>query len=470
VQLEPTERIETNIGKLADVLVPGYVYSTESIGMVGHLFRGLLAVDRDLNVVPSLADNFRVSADGLTYLFRIREGARWSDGAPITAEDFAWTWRQMAQEGVTTAFMLAGVEARAIDDRTLEVQLDRPRSYFPFVFASAWTFPWPKHVCERLGADWKHAPTLVSNGPFMLAERRDDHLLLRANPHWAGARGNVLEILATTTDEETALAGWCAGRYDVLHTSRPLGAIEPDTVEETYSNLGLTFLGFRVDRAPFDNLHVRRAVAHALDRERIGAGLSTIALPATRGGVIPPAMPGHSHRIGLGYDPDAARKLLADAGYPNGKGLPELRMILSRSNNPEPFVELLAEVGIRVAVTVAEGPVGPHDLGESDLWVTGWTADYPDPEGLFQGFFEGWPHYRDEETEDLLERVRASQVQPERMRLLHELDRLWVGENVSVVPLLYPRNRLLRRPWIEDAWANPLWGASLDTLVVSRDS
>jgi oligopeptide transport system substrate-binding protein len=468
VRLEPTEAISTNVGPVAPILVPGHVYSTESVGLVGHLFRGLLAVDRDLNVVPSLADNFRVSGDGLTYLFRLREGARWSDGEPVTAEDFAWTWRQMAEQNVATAFMLAGVEARAIDDRTLEVQLDRPRSYFPFVFASVWTFPWPKHVCERAGGDWKTAEPLVSNGPFMLAGRDDEHVLLRANPHWVGARGNIGEIRATLMDDESALSAWRRGGYDVLGTQWAVGDVQ-DTSQETYSNLSLMFLGFRADRPPFDNPLVRRAVAHALDRERIGTAQSVIALPATRGGMIPPAMPGHSHRIALAYDPERARELLAEAGYPGGKGLPELQIVLHRTTAAAELTAQLGAVGIRVAPAAAtRAPVGPRDLGGAHLWVTGWTADYPDPEGLFQGFFnEGWPLYRDEQIDDLLERARSSQVQGERMRLLHELDRLWVAEHAAVVPLLYSRATLLRRPWVDGTWANALWGISLDTAVVT---
>jgi ABC-type transport system substrate-binding protein/class 3 adenylate cyclase len=470
LRLEPTETISTPVALSTDVLVPGHVYSTESVGVVGHLFRGLLAVDRDLNVVPSLADNFRVSADGLQYLFRIREGARWSDGHPVTAEDFAWTWRQMGEEDVVSAFMLDGVEARAIDDRTLEVTLDRPRSYFPFVFASVWTYPWPKHVCERLGAGWKTAEPVVSNGPFMLAERGERELVLRANPHWAGARGNVGEIRIEIAGTQAALAGWAEGRYDVLGTTWPTGAsTSDDTIEETYSNLSLQFLGFGVRQPPFDHGLLRKAVAHALDRERIAASLSLVSLPATRGGLVPPAMPGHSHKIGIHHDPELARKLLAEAGHPDGRGLPKLRMILSRDMNPEPFVEQLGALGIVVDPVVSSGPVGPRQVLDYHLWATGWTADFPDPEGLFQGFFgDEWPLYRDEEVEDLLERARCSQVQSERMRLFHELDRLWVGERAAVVPLLYSRSKLLRRPWVEGAWANAQWGVALDNAVVSR--
>jgi ABC-type transport system substrate-binding protein/class 3 adenylate cyclase len=472
VQLEPTERIETALGPIADLhLVPGYVYTTESTAVVGHLFRGLLTVDQEMNVMPALAENLRVSGDGLTYLFRLREAARWSDGEPLTAEDFAWTWRQMLAENATTAFLLGGVEARALDDLTLEVRLDRPRSYFPFVLASAWAFPWPKHVCERLGADWRQPQNLVCNGPYTLAERDDEHLLLVANPHYVGPRGNVREI---HFDLKGPLPGdateWQAGRYDVLQTVCPVAEDQPQTMRETYANLGITFVGFSADREPFSNPLVRRAFAHAIDRELIVAHPPTIALPAVRGGAIPPAMPGHSHRIGPTYDVDEARRLLAEAGYPEGRGLPPLRMLLHRSSEPESFRRLFEAIGAQVELVSADGAIGPGRAATFHLWLAGWTADFPDPDGLFAGLFEGWPLYRDEQIDHLLEQTRTTQEQAERMRLFHELDRLWVGEHAAIVPVLYPRTTVLTRPWVEGVWANPHWGPFLDTAVVKPRS
>ena len=143
-RLPTTERLETASGRPGE-LSPGDVYSTEAGYFAELLFRGLLMVDAELNVVPGIADNFRVSSDGLTYLFRIKEDARWSDGEPVTAEDFAYAWRRMRERETRTAFLMEDVEtAEALDDRTLEVQLREPRSYFPYVLCSAWAFPWPQ--------------------------------------------------------------------------------------------------------------------------------------------------------------------------------------------------------------------------------------------------------------------------------------------------------------------------------------
>ncbi|HET8605859.1 MAG TPA: ABC transporter substrate-binding protein [Gaiellaceae bacterium] len=466
VRLEPTERLETAIDELEGDLVPGYVYSTESATIVGHLFRGLLALDRDLNVVPATADNFRVSADGLTYLFRLREGASWSDGEPVTAEDFAWTWARMREEGAHTAFMLGGVEAEALDDRTLEVRLDRPRSYFPWVLASVWTYPWPRHRCLELGADWKRAEHLVSNGPYMLAERDDDHLLLVANPHYAGPRGNVGEIHVAFVRLGEELDAWRAGRLDVVTTHAP--ETEPECATAVAS-LGVNYVGFRADRAPFSNELVRKAFAHALDRERLVAGSPAVA--AVRGGMVPPAMPGHSHRIALPYDLELARSLLADAGFPGGKGLPELRVLAHPRTD---FDELAAQwraLGARVEIRRADGPIFPGTLDDVHAWLAGWSADYPDPDGLFRGLFEqGFPFHRDEEIDELLEQTQQVRDQGERMELFHRLDRLLVAERAAVVPVLYPRHVTVRRPWVRELWTNPLLGPVLDAAVVSRGS
>lgn len=469
---EPTERVETLIGRLPGSVVPGYVYTSDEVAIVEHLFRGLLRVDRDLNVIPDTADNFRVSADGLTYLFRLREGARWSDGEPVTAGDFEYAWRRMREVGVRTAFLLEGAEARAVDDRTLEVTLDQPRSYFPFVLASTFAFPWPRHLCERAGEAWRSPEHLVYNGPFVPAAESAERLVLAANPYWNGPRGNIGEIdIRIAGPELDRLAEWRAGRFDVLTVYEPLDELPPDTTIATVAELGFHYLGFNAGREPFANELVRRAFAHGIDRERLAAESGTLSLAAVRGGAIPPSMPGHTHRAGPEHDPVLARKLLADAGYPDGRGLPELELTGTKWHDPEPLVAQLHELGARVRLTVQEGPVWPDEAAASHLWVTGWTADYPDPDGLFRGLIANdWPFARDEDVLELLARARSLRDQGERMHVFHELDRLWVGERAALLPLTYSRHLLLRRTWVHGLRPNPLTRAALDTAVVSRGS
>ncbi|MGH3006732.1 MAG: ABC transporter substrate-binding protein [Gaiellaceae bacterium] len=469
---EPTERVETSMHRPGEI-APDEVYSTEGGQIVEHLFRGLLLVDRELNVIPAMADNMRVSGDGLTYLFRLREGVRWSDGEPLTADDFAYAWRRMREEQSRTAFLMEDVEsAEALDDRTLEVQLREPRSYFPYILTSPWAYPWPRHRCEDLGDEWRKPENLVGNGPFTIAEWGKDSALLVANPYWVGPRGNVREIHVTFTAKgQHELEAWREGRYDVLRTPRAGGESAPDTLSEVVAELSLQYVGFRATEGLFANEHVRKAFSVALDRERLVAASGSLQRAATRGGAIPPAMPGHSHRVGLEYDVERARRLLADAGYPEGRGLPELELGVPKSSvfDASFLVEEWAKLGARVRVTRTQGH-DPPDVAGCDLWLSGWTADYPDPDGFFHGLFRSeWPFYRDEDIDEMLAEARALGDQDERLRLYHEIDRLWVAEHAGILPLSYGRAMLLRRPWVAGLWASPLSRAHLDEVVVRRE-
>ncbi|HSK15628.1 MAG TPA: ABC transporter substrate-binding protein [Gaiellaceae bacterium] len=472
-RLPPTARLET-ASALPRELAPGDIYTTEAGYFSELLFRGLLMVDAELNVVPAMADNFRVSADGLSYLFRLGEDVRWSDGEPVTAEDFAYAWRRMRELETRTSFLMEDVEtAEALDDRTLEVRLREPRSYFPYVLCSAWAFPWPRHRCEALGDDWAKPENLVGNGPFTLVEFDDEHALLRANEHWAGPRGNVGEIAFTFHSKGAEMIeAWQRGRFDLLHVHNPVPEDEPETLRDLVSELGLQYVGFRADRPPFSNELVRRAFSHAIDRELLVATSPALQLAraATRGGAIPPAMPAHSHRVGPEYDLETARALLDEAGHPGGKGLPEVEIVLPTWFQPaEPLVEMWRAIGARVQVTAAPGPVEPDAFDDASMWLTGWTADYPDPDGFFRGLLTSHgPFYRDDEILELLEQGRSAQDQGERMRAYHEVDRLWVAEHAAILPLAYPRSALLRRPWVEGLWASPLSRAHLDAVVVRK--
>jgi ABC-type transport system substrate-binding protein/class 3 adenylate cyclase len=472
-RLAPTERIETASVRFQE-LTPGEVYTTEGGHFAELLFRGLLMVDAELNVVPAMADNFRVSSDGLTYLFRIAEGARWCDGEPLTADDYAYGWRQMRELETRTAFLMEDVEtAEALDDRTLEVRLREPRSYFPYILTSPWAFPWPRHRCEELGAAWSEPENLVGNGPFMLVEWDQEHALLRANPHWHGPHGNVREIYYSFVSKGGNMADeWRKGHFDLLHVSEPLAESEPSTLMEVVPELGLQYIGFRADHPPFSNKHVRKAFTHAVDRDRLIHAHPTLARAATRGGAIPPAMPAHSHRVGPDFDLDRARALLAEAGYPDGKGLPELELVVPhRLRPPEQLVEQWKAIGARVTIRQAKGPVHEDEIEGSQLWWSGWTADYPDPDGFFRGLMrKPWPFYCDDEIMELLDHGRSLRDQGERMRVYHEVDRLWVAEHAAILPLAYPRSLLLRRPWIESLWASPLSRANLDAVVVGERS
>ena len=370
-----------------DSYAPGDTYSTESALVIEQLFRGLLRVDHDLNVVPELAQNMNVSADGLTYLFMLREDACWSDGHPLTAGDFVFAWRRLREEGHVTAFLLGDItSAEALDDWTLEVHLREPRNYFPYVLASHWAYPWPRHRDDEVGAAWRRPESLVGNGPFVLASVDESGARLTANPHWSAAAGNVGEVEITFRDRaHDALDAWSEGRYDLqLAREAPAGA--PDTIAERAPTLSTDFIGFNVRHACIADDRVRRAIAHAIDSAALVADTPGVNLAAGTGGAIPPVIPGHSDGVGLAYDPESARALLAEAGFPGGEGLPEL-LVGARAWSPTTALAAqLAAIGVRARFEVRDKRL--HVSDETHLWFAGWHADYPDPDGFYLGLLE----------------------------------------------------------------------------------
>jgi ABC-type transport system substrate-binding protein/class 3 adenylate cyclase len=450
-----------------DSYAPGDTYSSDSAIVIEQLFRGLLRIDYDLNVVPELAQNMNVSADGLTYLFMLREDARWSDGHPVTAGDFVYAWRKLREEGHVTAFLLEDIaSAEALDDWTLEVHLREPRNYFPYVLASHWAYPWPRHRADEVGAAWRRPESLVGNGPYVLSQVDEAGALLSANPHWRTASGNVGEVRIVFRDRTTEppLEEWLQGRYDLqLVRDAPIAAA--DTVSERSPTLSTTFLGFNVRNQPMADERVRRALAHAIDSAALVAGAPGVDLAAGTGGAIPPVMPGHSDGAGLPYDLDRSRALLAEAGYPGGRGLPEL-VVNARPWSPvSALAEQLAAVGVRTRFEMPGKHFGVTP--QTHAWFAAWHADYPDPDGFYLGLLElELPLYRDDETDAVLVRARASRDRDERLRLYREFERIWIGQRASLVPVSYARQLVLRRPNVQGLRLNPMGAFHLEQVVV----
>jgi ABC-type transport system substrate-binding protein/class 3 adenylate cyclase len=476
VQPAPAERLVTALLR-PNTLAPGLEYISDTSALTAHLFRGLLIVDRDLNVMPSLAENFRVSGDGLTYMFQLRAGTCWSDGEPLTAHDFVYTWERARERSTVTAFLLEDVErATALDDHTLEVVLREPRNYFPYILASTYAYPWPRHLCEAVGDDWHHQRPLVSSGPFVLSELTDESMVMVANPRWSGRRGNLREIEVSFRAHGKAVRDiWRSGEIDVLSSSF-VPEHGDDTCVESSPALGTTMIGFRPGRELFSDVRMRRAVAGALAPVAGAfAQLGLVGRPPAGGGLLPPAMPGHDHHVTPPLDIPAVRALLAEAGHPGGAGLAPVQVLISSGLEmlTEAITAALAEVGVKVEFAVSPRGARVADVA-SDLSLTSWLADYPDPDGFFRGLLTDPfdPVADEEQTRELVElmnRARASRDQDERLALYGRVDQLLVAEWVVLVPLAYARTTLLRRPWVHGLWANALTPLRFDGVMVERE-
>jgi peptide/nickel transport system substrate-binding protein/oligopeptide transport system substrate-binding protein len=237
-------------------------------------------------------------------------------------------------------------------------------------------------------------------------------------------------------------------------------------------------VGFVCAAAPFDDRLVRRAFAHALDRARFLEEGKLVGQAATEGGFLPPAMPGHTHRIGLEYDPGRARELLATAGYADAGWLPEI--VLAAPSWWPAMQENLAEqwretLGARIRTVTLDPPGSDPRLTDppATCWVHGWTADYPDPAGFLVPALTATSVHtaallRPADVLELLELFLRSRDRDERLRLVEEIERALLSEHVALVPLCYSEQVTVRRPWVTGFWTSPLWPGHVTDIEIRR--
>ncbi|MEK6588741.1 MAG: peptide ABC transporter substrate-binding protein, partial [Chloroflexota bacterium] len=468
-------------------LDPGMAGEDVSAFILGQLFEGLLEVDEAAGVVPALAQRWDVSEDGRRYTFHLREGRRWSDGSPLTAGDFEYAWKRNLALGSTSPAPLllnlivnaracaegkvpsAEVGVRAVDDLTLAVRLEQPAAFFPLLLTHSVTYPLSRRVVEGERQPWTAVENLVGNGAFRLAEWEAGQVMVfERNPFYRGlARGNVGRIEAPViADYEALLRAFDDGRLEGIS----LINMSPDAlrrVKATYRrefsitpSLSTFYLAFRADRPPFNVALVRKAFVQSIDREAFVRETASAHLQAAKGGFLPPGMPGHSASIGLVYDPEAARRHLAEAGYAGGSGFPAVNLVYSgdpRSSATASFLQRAWEETLGVQVSLEGLEWGEFNLRRDedppDLSISGWSADYPDPDSMLRVLFhsrEGMNTIRWSNAgfDAPIEEAARITDRKRRIELYQAADRILVAEQAGVLPLGYAQGRQLVKPYV----------------------
>ncbi len=462
-------------------LDPQAVTGTPEHKIIMGLFEGLLTEDpQDLHPVPGVAESWDISPDGKVYTFHLRANAQWSDGAPLTADDFVQSYRRMLSPALASeyAYLLfnfvagaheyyqgkitdfAQVGFQAVDARTLRVTLKQPTPFLLNIIAShyAWDVV-PVAVIARYGptdqksTPWTRPGRLVGNGPFLLKEwLPNQKIVLARNPrYWDADRVKLDEIHFYATEDIAAEERmFRTGQLDITNEL-------PNTKIDVYRRerpaalriepyLGVYFYRCNVTRPPLDDKRVRRALALALDRETlIKRVLHGDQRPAYA--VSYPGCAGYTAAARLQGDLAEARRLLAEAGYPRGQGLPPIELLYNTSENHRAIAETLQamwskNLGVELRLTNQEWKVyiDSQKTRAFQLQRAGWIADYLDPHVFFELWETGNGNndtgWSNAEYDRLLHAALAAPDAATRFALYQQLDAILVDE-LPVIPIYY---------------------------------
>jgi ABC-type oligopeptide transport system substrate-binding subunit len=333
--------------------------------------------------------------------------------------------------------------------------------HFLYLLAELDTFAIPRHVVEVYGEDWSLPEHIVTNGPFRLDTwRRGETVVLVRNATYQGRSGGNLARIELDLRKRSGdpLAPYEQDQHDLHEVT--LGTFEQARQRHPHEYVtapvaNAIFVGLDTTRPPFDDVRVRQALTHALDRPALArVVLHGLVSPAT-GGLVPPGLPGHAAGIGLAYDPDLARWLLAEAGYPDGRGFPVIEA-WERYLEFQPLFNFLTtqwhdQLGIQINWKHLEWVEYLRLLRVEPppIFVLGWLADYPDPDEFLRLLMHRpairWHH---QDYEQLLETARRSADQAERLRFYAAADRLLVQE-APIIPLFHERQHYLLKPWVK---------------------
>ncbi|MFT3828969.1 MAG: peptide ABC transporter substrate-binding protein [Opitutaceae bacterium] len=473
-------------------------------------FEGLTDLDpATLAPVPAVAERWETSPDGLRWTFHLSPTARWSDGRPLTAADVTASWRRLLSpnlgadyasllycvavaeafhRGREADFATVGIVAR--DERTLELRLAHPTPELPALLAIPPLFPVPVHVIEKNGAAdrrgnaWTKPATFVGNGPFVLtrwqygqqidAERSTTY----RDASSVRLRGVRFQLTESMEAEERMF------RAGQLHTISALAIARIDDWRRnnspalrTVPYFGTDFLRLNTSRPPLDDARVRRALALAIDRDQLAARvLRGTKSPAPT--LVPEGFPNYTSPAGQKLAVAEARRLLAEAGFPGGKGLRPLQILYNSSDQHRVVFEAVQEMwhrelGVAVELASQEYKLAAQArrLGEYDLIRSTWTADYSDPLTFLDIFTSasGNNHTRwsSVEYDRLITAARATAEPAARSASLAEAETLLLAE-APIIPLYHYTNFYLVHPAVRGWSGNPLDRRPLKQLWLER--
>lgn len=484
-----------NLGTEPPTLDPALAHDTTSLLVIGQIFLGLTNYDSETGeIIPELATNWNVSNDGLKWTFQIRKGVTWTDGTPVTAHDVVYSMKRMlapetAASPANLLWVVKGAKAyntgegsakdvgiEAVDDYTVEFTLEHPVGFFPALATRVCVIV-PKQSIEKYGNKWTEPGNIVTDGPYMLSEwKHDDHLILTKNPNYYDASNVKIDKIYCymIVQASTAMAMYEAGKLDDtrLIPLEDMDRVKSDPVLSKEFHQAPAFCtyyyGFNVEKPPFDNILVRKAFASAIDRESLikyvlKGGQSPAQTFITPG--IPGYVDGIKEGIGYPYDPETARKYLAEAGYPDGKGFPAVTLMFNTSEHHRTvaqFVQksLMDVLHVKVNLANQEWKVYLNTLQTDapQIFRLGWCASYPDGyDYLKRNFYSTIPennaNYKNPVFDQLVDELERETDPAKRAEIFRAAEALLCDTDCAIVPIYYYTMNELTKPYVVRSFA-----------------
>ena len=508
-ETEDKKVFNINLDQNVTSLDPAFARNQNAIWMINQIFNGLVQVDTALNTIPCIAKTWQISADGLTYTFNLRNDVYFQDdplfkngkGRKVVAEDFAYSFYRLIDPKVASSGgwifsdKIKNADSfKALNDSTFQITLLKPFPAFMELLTAQYCSVVPKEVVEHYGKDFRNHP--VGTGPFKFKYWKEDEILvlLKNENYWEKDGETKLPYLDAVkvtfiSDKQSAFMNFIKKDLDFFNSAD--GSYRDDIMTKSgkmttkYKGkfqlikgpyLCTEYVGILVDtskalvkNSPLRFKKVRQAINYAIDKPKLIKYLrNSVGIPATSG-FIPRGMPGFdSTRVkGYDYQPNLAAKLLAEAGYPNGKGMPEVT--LTTSTTYKDIIEFiqaeLNTLGIKVKVDVTPS-ASLRDLmskNEVNFFRGSWIADYPDGENFLSVFYAknkvpfgpNYTGYFNKEFDQLFEQSYFESDAKKRYELYYKMDNM-VMEHASIVPILYDQSVTMLQNNISGYPINPL--------------
>ena len=492
-------------GSNPETLDPALNSAIDASNTIITIFEPLLLINENNEVIGGQAESWEASEDGLTWTFTMRDGLKWSDGTDLTAKDFEYSFKRMANPDTAAPYaatclgMIDGFDAaqagdtdalnvKASDDgKTLTIVLAYPCSYFDKMAAFAAMSPVQQATVEANGDSWcTSAETFVSNGPYMITDwTPSERIVLTKNPNYVGGWDNSKIVSDTITlllleDSSAAFAAYNSGEA-VLIKDVPTDEIPSLTKAEDGGDfyvdtiLGTYYISLNDQKEPFTDAKVRKALSLAIDRDYVAntimQGTYTPAYNLVGPGIVDESGMFYDNANGgktyISDDYDAnleeAKQLLADAGYPNGEGFPTIEYSTNDAGYHTPVAEYVqqawGELGITVNINKVEWAsfLPMRRAGDFDISRNGWSMDYNDPSNMLELFTTNNGNndgkYANPAFDKLIEESRVAD-KATHFEKLHEAEDMLMAD-AACIPVAYYNDFWLQSPSLKGTWHSP---------------